>query len=290
VDYREGYARFSVRVRDHELVVSSNIPYKRGMMGYIISLGALVPPFTGGLIGGRIDGTEDWRYCKDLGTRAVRNLVYWDGLGWRPVPKDFKDGLGTKLSGIGVWKEGETVKTQYGTLPWPDEVPDWNPYSLTQLERALARWTVSIAEHWTSTFDIKRDQCHGHDPRCCRYPVKFDVDFFEVDKKVKAGIVIGENYVRANDSAWPLESSGLTAAHEFGHHLGNPDEYPGAATVDVFVNGDGARFGIDKASIMGEGPVIRRRHFDTIVKVLTQLVERETGKSYTYSTVPAIKK
>ncbi len=98
-----------------------------------------------------------------------------------------------------------------------------------------------------------------------------------------------EHFARANAKAWPLGADDDTAIHEFGHHLGNPDEYPGASSVNIFVNGDGAALGIDEASLMGEGDTARRRHLDTVAEALARLVEQELGKSYTYTPVEPLR-
>jgi Rhs element Vgr protein len=283
------FAEFSISVRDHGVEISSQIRYKRGMMGWIISLGDLADERAEGLIGGNIDGTTDWRYCKKVTISGdPSRLSYWDGQGWRIVPAEFQyaNALGNKLIGIGLWRgpNGE-VETQMGKLPWPDPLPDWAPQSTQSLEQAKPRWSTAIGGFWSGKFDLERDQCRGHDPQCCRHPIECKVGFSEVEERTRGVVVIGENHARANSGAWPRTETDKTVIHEFGHHLGNPDEYPGASTVDVWVNGDGAVLGIDKQSIMGSGTTPRRRHFETIAEALAELVERETGKTYTFTPV-----
>lgn len=294
ITWTKGFAHFVLRVRDHTVEISSNIPYKRGRMGYLISLGDAAPEDARGIVGAKLNGVHDWRFCKKI---AADQLLYWDGKGWQDVPKVWTDPLGTKLIGIGLWKEDGKAKTQYDIFArWPEELPEWSEESIARLEEVEKRWIKAINEYWSSAFDIKRDQCHGHDPKCCRYSVKCYVDFFEIDHKAEEGIVISENHARANAHAWPMRSDPFApgdidrmAIHEFGHHLGNPDEYEGASTVDVSVNGDGAKLGIDDHSIMGKGGLRRRRHFNAVIAALTQRVADETGKPYTYSAVEIVK-
>lgn len=295
IEHDHGHAHFDLEVCDHVVEIHSTIPYKRGFMAYVISLGDLAPDYAKGLIGAKIDGTTDWRYCKKSTTGSDPDrLFYWDGQGWAAVPSAFHDTntYGTKLFGIAVWREDNVfhtdgvIKTQYGREPWPDDLPEWSSDSLTHLnETVKPKWIEAISNYWSGQFDLKRDQCHGHDPQCCRYRVTCTIGFVEVDTKLKGGIVIGENHARANSGAWPRSASDRTAIHEFGHHLGNPDEYFGASTVNIWVNGDGAILGIDKRSIMGGGRTARRRHLNTVAAVLAKLVEQETGKSYTYTAV-----
>jgi hypothetical protein len=56
------------------------------------------------------------------------------------------------------------------------------------------------------------------------------------------------------------EPRGAVAAHEFGHHIGNSDEYAGTK-VDTSLNDDGATSGIDPNSIMGQQLTkVKKRH------------------------------
>lgn len=290
LQYSESNGRFSIRVRDHQVVIDHLIPFVRGMMGRIISLGELADEDADGLIGEKRDGTKDWRYCKPITVQGNPDrLAYWDGVGWRIVPVEFREYnvLGDKLSGIALWHDDGELKTQCGKLPWPDPVREWAPESIAKLSHQIGSWSNAINAYWSGKFDLHREQCRGYDPKCCRLPIRCEVSFIEVQARGEHSIVIGENHARANAGAWPMNAPDRTAIHEFGHHLGNPDEYFGASTVDMYVNGDGAILGIDKQSIMGDGSTARRRHFETIAKACAQLVERETGKAYTFTPVEA---
>jgi hypothetical protein len=78
------------------------------------------------------------------------------------------------------------------------------------------------------------------------------------------------------------------AAHEFGHHLANPDEYNGAK-VDTSLNEDGAVNGIDPSSIMGAGlGAVKKRHFRTVCTHFAKIIKDTYGKSYTYQALPAL--
>jgi hypothetical protein len=289
VRYEHGLAHFDISIVDHEVVVGGTIPYTRGWMHYIIALGDTVPSDTDGLIGGNIDHSEDWRYCKEVyGDSDEPTLVYWNGAEWTPVPSTWKDPIGTKLSGMGVWNENGVVKHQYGKREWPDPVPEWSDEALAQKQLSLADVSDMLGYWWTYQFDLKRDGCLSTDVDCCRFRVKCTVNFAESSIKRKGGIILCENDTRANSDAWSYDSGSQTWAHEFGHHLGNPDEYLGAGTVDPSVNGDGATAGIDELSIMGEGDIVRRRHYKYICSALSKLVSKHLGKKYTYSVVDCI--
>ena len=78
---------------------------------------------------------------------------------------------------------------------------------------------------------------------------------------------------------------GTGQAVEFGHHLGNPDEYAGAK-LDTTLNDDGATNGIDANSIMGQNlTTVKKRHYRTICKHFADMVKTHHGKTYTYEAV-----
>jgi hypothetical protein len=288
VPYEAEFHRYQVSMVAREVIVGGAIEYTLGWMHYIIQLGEFVPETTGGLIGDKVNGTKDWRYCKqvhdDLGEPILK---YWNGVTWVLVPSLWQDPIQTKLIGFAVWKEVGYVKTQFGTRPWPDPVHEWSEGALSIKEGRLDGWQNAIQEFWTNKFELKREGCLSDAPECCRHPVKCAIHFVQTDVKRK-GIVLAENYTRANSSAWSCEMSTKTAIHEYGHHLGNPDEYMGAATVDPTVNGDGAVAGIDEKSIMGKGKTIRRRHYNPIGRALTHLVSTHLHRVYTYIVVDCL--
>jgi type VI secretion system VgrG family protein len=283
-------ARFNVWMKGGRVVVGGAIEYTLGWIYYIIALGDTVSSDTKGVIGGKYYGHEKSWYCKKrAGSKGAEGLVYWNGETWVAVPNSWTDDLGTKLSGMAVWRENGVVKTQFGKQPWPqpDTVKDWTPAQRSKVTDRLWELEYDIMDLWAEAFDVKRDGCLSADPRCCRHPVDCDVKFVEVAVKRK-GIILAQNFARANESAWPFETDARTAAHEFGHHLGNPDEYPGAGTVDASVNTDGAVAGIDKKGLMGSGWTIRRRYFDDICTALSKNVARETDKTFRFSPVERV--
>jgi type VI secretion system secreted protein VgrG len=291
VRYTRAGAHFDISIVDREVVAGGTIAYTRGWMHYIIQLGEAVPSDTDGLIGNAIDGSKDWRYCKEIcDNSGVPKLVYWNGATWAPVPPPpiWTDPIGTKLSGMAVWSELGVIKTQYGTLAWPDPVPEWSAEALDGKDGTLEHQAFAIDESWTHQFELKREGCLSDAIGCCRLRVRCTVNFAESTVKRKGVIILAENSSRANSGAWGLEDEQLTVAHEFGHHLGNPDEYVGAGTVDPTVNDDGATAGIDELSIMGSGDIVRRRHYKHISLALTKLISTHLGKTYTYSIVDCI--
>lgn len=291
VRYERGRAHFDISIVDGEVVVGGTIPYTRGWMHYIIQLGEAAPSDAGGLIGGEYYGSQDLRYCQEVyDDSGVPTLVYWNGAAWVPVPPPpiWTDPIGTKLHGMAVWDELGVIKTQFGKLAWPDPVPEWSAEALDYKDILLEDAAGGIDRNWTHQFDLERDGCLSDAIGCCRFRVRCAVKFAESTVKRKGVIILGENSSRANSGAWGLDDDQLTVAHEFGHHIGNPDEYVGAGSVDPTVNGDGATAGIDELSLMGAGEIVRRRHFKHICLALEQLITTHLGKAYTYFVVDCI--
>ena len=302
IRYTEGRSRFALSVSNHEVAIGGTIEYTRGWIFYIIRLDDLVPEGTGGHIGGKFYGSKDWRYCKPIDDDEG-GYVYWNGGAWVDVPKGWSDPIGTKLYGMAVWREGNDVKTQYGKKPWPDPVPGrWTdevihspeavaagfPERTDYVKSTLKWWAELIADYWSGQMDLQRVGCRGRAPECCRYRVRCSVEFEENDRK-QQGIILAQNYARANASAWPYQSDDETVLHEFGHHLGNPDEYEGATSVNPTVNGDGAKAGIDEHGLMGSGMVFRGRYYNSICQALARAVAQHTGKSYSYKAVEPLR-
>jgi hypothetical protein len=190
----------------------------------------------------------------------------------------------------GTWVEGTTNKCGYGT--WPSAIPAWGPTEEATASTTLPKWVNTIQTVWSNVFDIKRDQCPSTDPQCCRYHPVASVSFVLVTTKSGNTIVVAGNNARSVSDAWSmLDPRVNTCAHEFGHHLGNPDEYAGGGYVDPSVNTDGATAGIDPDSIMGQNmTVVKKRHFNTIIKQLKAMVDTAAAKTttYTYQCVPGL--
>jgi hypothetical protein len=268
--YTDGRAHFSVWMKNGVGYIGGTIQFVRGWMYYLIDLTDFVPDDIGGRIGGKFKGHRNWWYAKKRrgeaekldGAVGAGNLYYWDGNAWLNVPTLWTSPAGTRCSGFAVWREDGEVKTQFGRKPWPDPVPfNWPASNVTALPEMLADWVTDIGKIWSEKFEIERATCHTG---CCSHELSCRPQFEEVSVKERGVVIIAANSARANDSAWSWNMPSTTAAHEFGHHLGNPDEYPGAGSVDPKVEGDGAIAGIDDEGLMGGGATVRSRYYGTV--------------------------
>lgn len=278
LDYAQGRDHFGMSVEAYTVRIEAKLDFVKGWGGEVVKLDAAVPANTGGVIAGF--AWQGYRWMRQSRTGPQ----YWDGNGWVAVPAAFALADDNHFA-VGFYKSGTTFTCQYGGT-WPDPFPDWNIHDTANQQRIQA-WTQNIEATWSGKFDARRKECKGNDRRCCRYAIRTTATFTE-QPAFRAGLlVIAKGNIRSNDSLWFLgESRVAVAAHEFGHHLGNGDEYSGAPSVDPSLNGDGAVNGIDPDSIMGQHLTqVKLRHFRTVCGHLARLIQNETGKVYTYEAV-----
>ena len=297
-------SHFRMGVRNYVCEIEGRIDYVRGLIGQLIQLGNSVPEGTGGAV--PIDlgpanpetlSGRDWRFAKYV-SDVDRQLLYWDGSGkWKPVSSWQDDPRGTKLFSQAVWPEGNVSRLK-GGLVWPDPVPDWTAAHEAQAKVILETWKRDIENAWNDKFDLRRDGCGSADPRCCRYRVRVNVTFTQIPVEKMDGntIVLGTERVRSDSYAWSMgDGRAALAPHEFGHHLGCPDEYKGAASVDTSVNGPDVKLGVDPTSMMGNVPKegatpalypVKARHFDIIKQHLSAMFREQKGITMTFTAVP----
>ncbi len=279
------HTSFDLSATDYECLVESAIKYIKGWGREIIDLRNTVPATTGGVQPFNAYGKTNWRWAQ---LSATGTRQYWNGSAWVDVPATWADDGGLSLYGVGVWQNGTAYQTQFGGT-WPTNLPDWNPASTTNAT-ILNNWVSTINTRWSHQFDFRRDGCNSTDEHCCRYSCRFDVSFSQVTTKATDVIVLCEGSVRANAGLWPLGETNLsTMVHEFGHHLGNPDEYSGQQVPTYQDPSDGLVNGLDDDSVMGQNmTVVKKRHFGAVIDHLAKAVKDEFGKDYTYVCVDVI--
>jgi hypothetical protein len=270
---------FELSLTDNVVLVGSEIKYVKGWGGEVVKLGNKVPAGTGGLLDGQLSWSG-YRWMKSVGL----GKRFWDGTAWQNLPAGFVLADSNNFA-VGFYLQDTSFTCQYGGT-WPEAFTDWN-IDADDNRRIIAAWTNNIEKTWTGKFDLKRKECKSSDKRCCRYSTKAVVAFSKQATFSTGMLIVADGNIRSNDSLLFLgETRIAVAAHEFGHHLGNPDEYAGAA-VDTSLNSDGATNGIDPDSIMGQNLTkVKARHLREICKVFTDAVTGAFGKSYHYLVVP----
>jgi hypothetical protein len=84
-------------------------------------------------------------------------------------------------------------------------------------DEVVSRWEASISRLWNGKFRL-RSGANALD-------VWFVPVFVYHDPNAHLQVTVTRGGARSNESNWHAEDPGEVAAHEFGHMLGNPDEY-----------------------------------------------------------------
>ncbi len=269
---------FQLSVLDYSVEVDSEIKFVPGWGASVVKLGSKVPPATGGLLDGQLAWTG-YRWMKRAGVKSK----FWDGEAWQDLPKDFTL-IDANNFCVGFYRSGGAFVCQYGGT-WPETFTAWD-VDASDKAKTIKTWTDNIRTTWTGKFDLKRADCKSAKKDCCRYRVKVAATFTKQSTFSAGVIILADGNIRSNDSLFFLgEPRVAMAAHEFGHHIGNPDEY-GGAKVDTSLNSDGAKNGIDPDSIMGQNLMkVKARHLRLLAKVLADAIHAEYGKTFTFDAV-----
>ena len=231
--------------------------------------------------------------CPFNGSRWARSTTgvmqpdqYHDGKDWQPMPTGFTV-TDECYGGCPLVKSGDKFVSIYGAQH-PMTFADY-AINAPDLVARRAAWVQDTHDVWSNRFHIKRKGCQSQPgTRCCRYDVEVNLAFNEVAAydQSKGVIVLCPGEVRSNTILWAMGDSRIkVAAHEAGHHMDNPDEYP-AGGMDKSVNGDGAVNGVDADSIMGQNLTnAKKRHFVAFATVNSALIKDTYGKSDTYEVV-----
>lgn len=273
-DYSQQRTHFSLEVKELNVMISRGISFVKGWGGKVVKLGNSVPATTGGLL----DSTFGYK-----GYRWMKNDTFWDGTAWQPLPTGFVMDDSVNFD-VGFYKTGSTFTSQYGGT-WPESFVDYDLKAPAR-QNKIRDWANNIGSTWSGAFYLRRKACQSSDPACCRFSTSAAAAFTEQTVFAAGMLIIADGNGRSNDSLFYLGETRLAvAAHEFGHHLGNPDEYAGAA-VDTGLNTDGATNGIDPDSIMGQNLTkVKARHYRTICKHLSTMVKTAYGITAEYTAV-----
>ena len=274
----QGKHTFGVSALDYEVAVKSNIKFVPGWGASVVKLGSKVPKTTGGLLDGKL-AWKGYRWMKSVGLK----YKFWDGEAWQSLPEKFRL-IDANNFCVGFYKKGAAFVCQHGGT-WPDKFTLWDIKAPAKAKK-IKDWTREINTTWNGKFDLKNGDCKSDNKECCRYKLKVEAKFTKQAQLSKGVIIIADGDIRSNDSLFFIGDTRLAmVAHEFGHHIGNPDEY-GGAKVDETLNTDGAKKGIDRNSIMGQNmTTVKARHFTLLAKVLGDAIEAEYGKKFAFKAV-----
>jgi hypothetical protein len=91
-------------------------------------------------------------------------------------------------------------------------------------DRVVSRWETTISQLWNEKFRLRSG--------AKTLDVWFIPVFIYNDASVHHQVKVVSGSARSDETDWHSDDLGQTAAHEFGHMLGNPDEYnlPGASS------------------------------------------------------------
>jgi hypothetical protein len=267
--------QWQISAEDFVLKVEERIEFVPGWGGQVVKLGDAVSLRTGGLLNG-VFAWRGYRWMKNVGLEKK----FWDGNAWQDLPADFVLADSNNFA-VGFYKQAGTFTCQDGGA-WPETFTDWN-VDAPHNTKKLRAWEGKIEKVWSGVIDLKRKDCESGRKECCRYSIHTQATFVKQAAFGAGMIIVAAGDIRSNDALFFIRDPDIAmAAHEFGHHIGNPDEYAGAA-VDTSMNGDGATKGIDRHSIMGQNMTkVKVRHLGTVAKVFSDAIRAEYGKSFTY--------
>ena len=282
--YNVGGARFNLTAQDHTITIDEDVEYVKGWAASVVELGT-----HGGTEGGSLDGELSWNGYRWMKKVGVQNK-FWNGTLWKNLPTGFALSDANNFC-VGFYENGtksdgsKKFTCQYGG-DWPETFTDWDITATTKVA-TITRWTNQINTKWTGKFDLKREVCTSTDSKCCRYPIKTKGKFTKKTAFASGVLIIADGDIRSNSGLFFMDDPDAgTMPHEFGHWLGNGDEYAGATSLDTSLSDDGATAGIDATSIMGTSmDKVKKRHFRTISKHFANMVKTKTGKTWAYKAV-----
>jgi len=276
--YASGNARFNLTAKKHRLHIDEDIQYVKGWAASIVKLGGHAPRGTGGLLDGKLSW-NGYRWMKTVGVTKK----FWDGSAWKNLPGGFTLSNANNFC-VGFYKKDGKYVCQYSG-EWPENFADWNIDAAAKQEK-IKKWQEEINKTWTGKFKLKREECKSSKKECCKYSIITEAKFTKKDSFSRGMLIIADGYIRSNSGLFFIDGRVQSFAHEFGHFLGNPDEYAGAKSVDTSLNGDGAVNGIDQDSIMGvKLTKVKKRHFRTLAKHFADMAKEKTSKTWKYKAV-----
>ncbi len=229
-----------------------------------------------------------WARCKK---NTMAPVEYWDNKEWKLIPTSagIDSGDYGTLPIIKTGNKAHWVKSKDAI--WPDPVED---YKWEDYENKRNAWINDSSKRWSEVFNIRRKDCKAPPEKfCCSYEFSLEFTMEKVDAYGEDVICLSPGPLRSNAGLLFYGDDRIAmGAHEVGHLVGQPDEYPKGA-VDTSVNGDGAVNGLDNTTLMGSSLVnesnnkIKKRHYSNFVSMARKLIKNSGGKDEDWVLVEA---
>lgn len=215
---------------------------------------------------------------------------YWDGKKWKDIP-DAVLADPQNFSAHPLVKKGE--KYQHpgdAKFEWPETFKEYEFDAAVYANKRKA-WIDDSNKRWSKVFKVRRKGCAA-DPKsgCCTYEVHVEFEMDKVEAYDNHTLCLAPGNLRSNAGLlFYGETRVAMAAHEVGHLVGLPDEYPGGA-VDPAATGDGLTKGIDSTTLMGgdlsePNNKIKKRHYSNFLEMAKRLGKEAGGAEQEWTAV-----
>lgn len=187
-----------------------------------------------------------WRWLRCQICRLIGRLRFRNEIGEQIAECIYGWSSGYRIEDVGDCTVRITVRIQLN--PDPDVTAD-------EIATLRLTWEQGIEDTWSNRFQLVKTA--GNCVCCPAYSVEIDVQF--VDSSPHHVVRVRTGPARSNMTTWDTADSGGTAAHEFGHMLGFPDEYPDDNCPDRVVTTDGSIMRSTAGSV-------RPRHYEPFAR------------------------
>lgn len=208
---------------------------------------------------------------------------YWDGKLWKAIPDGVLDDPQT-FGTLPIVKTGDVYHHPGDkSMVWPDTFKDYEFDAKPYADKRKV-WKDDSDKRWTGAFKLRRKGCSA-EPKtlCCTYEVGLEFEMVKTDKYDDHTLCLAPGNLRSNAGLMFYGETRIPmCAHEVGHLVGLPDEYPGGA-VDTKATGDGLNKGIDQTTLMGGDMMsaattrIKKRHYSNFAEMAKRLLKAAGG-------------
>lgn len=250
-------AAFRISIVKDVINVKQTLQIKKAWLGKWISFDQV------------LDSRSGWGWVKKVGA----SWQYYDTSStpktWKNLPRAIS---GYTIKNVVFIKSGsDYVSRDNAANKWPESFVEPANYAQKKTD-----WLANIHSVWDNKFVIKRKNCESSNDKCCKWKLKFKVNWSDTagDKLIYA--IWAQGWERSNAKDWYLTEDRLgVAGHECGHLLGAYDEYTGGAVA--------ATNKIEDESIMGQNLTkAKPRHLKELGEKVAEKINGWIGKSWEF--------